>query len=74
MRTAVGGVTDSAADITTHTGQRYDDDDFRLNRFIGGKVKIIQFFSFKIKTYSDSVLVPNWNYYILPSYILKANV
>jgi len=41
LRTAVGGVTDSAADITTHTGQRYDDGDFRLNRFIGGKKKQI---------------------------------
>ena len=37
---------------------------------MGGEIH----FSFKIKTYSDSVLVPNWNYYILPSYILKANV
>merc|ERR1711970_139406 len=40
FRTAVGGVKDGG-DLTTHTGQKFDEGDFRVNRFLGGKTKHI---------------------------------
>ena len=42
LSTAVGGVTATGTDLTTHTGQRYDNDDWRVNRFLGGKVDTLK--------------------------------
>merc|ERR1711970_73714 len=38
FKTAIGGVK-SGGDVTTHTGQAYESDDWRLNRFMAGKQK-----------------------------------
>ena len=40
FKTAIGGVK-NGTDVTTHTGQAYDEGDFRHNRFLAGKVKLI---------------------------------
>ena len=39
FRTALGGVKEGG-DLTTHTGQKFDEGDFRVNRFLGGKVRV----------------------------------
>ena len=40
FKTAIGGVK-NGTDVTTHTGQAYDEGDFRHNRFLAGKVELI---------------------------------
>lgn len=40
FRTALGGVKEGG-DLTTHTGQKFEEGDFRVNRFLGGKTKHI---------------------------------
>ena len=39
FRTALRGVKEGG-NLTTHTGQKFDEGDFRVNRFLGGKVRV----------------------------------